>query len=301
MRNLLIHQDLQGRNMTKKNYRDNNRDLEVLLKDIETWFSEQGYQTQTNKSDRTWLLQAAKTEAWRKVVGASRAFNVLIQGQPNDFSVDLSTGEWASNLAAGGVAAVLTGGATLLISGVAAGWSKKIESDLWSFIDHKVMFGEKAKSSVEVAFNESQSALEVKLKHLRDAYDQGFIDEIAYNTKRLEIEGLMRASNQSADTEEKLMKLKNLLDAGILTQGEFEMKKAELIRESSHSEVEVQISKLNAALASGILTQEEYESKKLAIKQKSELSSKIKQLENARDAGIITNEEFENKKLALIA
>ena len=125
--------------MAKKTYRDKDRDLNVLLKDIERWFSEKGYETQTNQADGTLFLQAAKTEGWRKAVGASRAFNILIQGQPKDFSVELSTGEWASNLTAGGVAAVLTGGASLLISGVAAGWSKKIESDLWSFVDQKVM------------------------------------------------------------------------------------------------------------------------------------------------------------------
>ncbi|BAY32553.1 hypothetical protein NIES2107_44420 [Nostoc carneum NIES-2107] len=142
--------------------------------------------------------------------------------------------------------------------------------------DLKVMSGEQAQSSVELALMESQSALEVKLKHLRDAYEQGFIDEIAYSAKRLEIEGLMQAFNQCADTEEKLIKLQHLLDAGILAQGEFEMKRSELIHESSHSEMEVQISKLNAALACGILTQEEYEIQKLAIKQKSELSNQIK-------------------------
>jgi hypothetical protein len=286
--------------MAKKSYRDKNRDLGVLLKDIEAWFSEQGYQTQTNKADGTWFLQAAKTEMWRKAVGASRAFNVLVQGHPNDFSVDLSTGEWASNLTAGGVAAVLTGGASLLISGVAAGWSKKIEGDLWNFIDQKIMFGEKAKSVQEMAVMQSQEALQSKLTQLKDAYEQGFIDEIAYNAKKLEIEGQIRASKQSADIEEKLMKLKNLLDAGILSQGEFEMKKAELMRESSNSELEAQISKLNAALAAGILSQDEYDTKRAAIEKQSELTGKIKQLENARDAGIITPEEFEKKKLALL-
>lgn len=286
--------------MAKKTYSNKNRDLDVLLKDIEAWFSGQGYQTQKNETDGTWLLQAAKTETWRKAVGASRAFNVLIQGQPNDFSVDLSTGEWTSNLTAGGVAAVLTGGASLLISGVAAGWSKKIEGDLWSFIDQKIMFGEKPKSAQELAVIQSQSTLEEKLKQLRDAYDQGFIDEIAFNAKKLEIEGQMRNAKQSAGTEEKLMKLKSLLDAGILSQGEFEMKKAELIRESSNSELDAQISKLNAALAAGILNQEEYERKKAAIEIQSELAAKIKQLENARDSGIITREEFEKKKLALL-
>jgi hypothetical protein len=246
-------------------------------------------------------LQAAKTEAWRKAVGASRAFNVLIQGQPDDFSVDLSTGEWASNLTAGGVAAVLTGGATLLISGIAVGWSKKVEIDLWTFIDQKVMFGEKPKSAQELAVAQSQKKSEEKLNQLREAYEQGFLDEIAYNKKKLEIEGQVRNSKQNAGTDEKLMKLKSLLDAGILTQGEFEMKKAELIRDSSSSDLDAQTSKLNAALAAGVLTQEEYESKKLLLQKQSEFGGKIKQLENARDSGIITHDEFEKKKLALLA
>lgn len=287
--------------MAKKTYTNRNRDLEVLLKDVETWFKEDGYQTQMSKTDGSYLLQAAKTETWRKAVGASRAFNVLLQGEPNGFSVDLSTGEWAANLAAGGLAAVLTGGFTLVASGIAVGWSKKIEADLWTFIDQKVMFGEKTKSAEELAIPQNQKTLEEKLNQLRDAYTQGFIDEIAYNKKKLEIEGQMQASKQSVGIEEKLVKLKGLLDAGILTQSEFEMKKAELIRNSSNSDLDAQISKLNAAFAAGILSQEEYESKKLLIKKQSELSGKIKQLENARDSGIITYEEFEIKKAALLA
>jgi Short C-terminal domain len=286
--------------MANKSYRDKNRDLEVLLRDIEAWFNQQGYQTQTNKADGTWLLQAAKTEMWRKAVGASRAFNVLIKGQPNDFSVELSTGEWASNLAAVAIGTVLTGGFSLLFSGVAAGWSNKIEGDLWNFIDQKVMFGEKAKSAQELNVIQSKNTLEEKLKQLGDAYDRGFIDEIAYNAKKLELEGQMRNSKLGADVEEKLIKLKALLDAGILSQGEFEMKKAELMRDSHNLELETQISKLNAALAAGILTQEEYDTKKLAIEKQSEVAGKLKQLENAKDAGIITHEEFEQKKLVLI-
>jgi Short C-terminal domain len=286
--------------MTNKSYRDKNRDLEVLLRDIEAWFNQQGYQTQTNKTDGTWFLQAVKTELWRKAVGASRAFNVLIKGQPNDFSVELSTGEWASNLTAVAIGTVLTGGVSLLFSGAAAGWSSKIESDLWSFIEQKVMFGEKAKSDRELNVIQSNNTLEEKLKLLVDAYSQGFIDEVAYNAKKLELEGQMRNSKQGAEVEEKLMKIKSLLDAGILTQGEFEMKKAELMREPSNSELESQISKLNAAFAAGILSQDEYDTKKLAIEKQSEFAGKLKQLENARDAGIITYEEFEQKKLVLI-
>ncbi|MEP6488645.1 hypothetical protein NDI43_12780 [Microcoleus vaginatus GB2-A3] len=71
--------------MTKKNYQDKNCDLDTLSKDINSWFSNQGYQVQSNKTEGAWVVQAQKTEAWRKAVGASRAFNIVIQGQPNDF------------------------------------------------------------------------------------------------------------------------------------------------------------------------------------------------------------------------
>lgn len=281
--------------MTTKIYQGKDCDLDALLNDVETWFRGQDYQAQTSKTEGVWFLQASKNETWRKLVGASRAFNVMIQGQSKNFSVELSTGEWASNLAAGGVAAILTGGTTLIFSGITAGWSVKVEGDFWNFIEQKIIFGDKAKSAQELAVIETTSTCENKLQQLKNAYNDGFIDEIAYNAKKLEIEGRMQNSKQDIKTEEKLAKLKAFLDVGILTQGEFEMKKAELIRDSSNSELDAQISKLNAALAAGVLTQEEYNNKKSAIEEKSKLASRIKQLENARDAGIITFEEFEQK------
>lgn len=287
--------------MATKTYQNKNCDLDTLSKDIEVWFSNQSYQLQSNKTQGSWLIQAQKNEAWRKAVGASRAFNILIQGQANDFSIELGTGEWASNLVAVGVGTVLTGGFSLIGSGIAAGWSKKIETDLWNFIDQRVIFGEKTKSEQEIAISMTQDSAKEKLKQLKDAFDQGFIDEVAYNAKKIEIEGQSNAQKQEAELNEKLLKLRKALDAGILNQTEFEMKKAELTRESSHSEAEDKISRLKAALAAGILTQEEFEKKAVEIEKGFALSDKIKKLKNAMEVGIITNEEFERKKAELVS
>ncbi len=287
--------------MATKTYRDKNCDLDALSKDIELWFSNQSYQLQSNKTEGSWFVQAQKTEAWRKAVGASRAFTILIQGQANDFSVELGTGEWASNLTAGGVAAVLTGGTSLIASGLAAGWSKKIEADLWNLIEQKVIFGEKVKSEQEITVLKSQESVKEKLRQLKEAFDQGFIDEVAYNAKKIEIEGQGNAQKQEAELNEKLVKLKKALDAGVLNQTEFEMKKAELTRESSHSEVDDKLSRLKAALAAGILTQDEFQAKAAEIEKEFAFSAKLKQLKNAKDIGIITHEEFEKKKAELIA
>jgi len=287
--------------MTKKTYLDKNSDLEALHRDVESWFGEQGYQVQSNKTANTWFLQAQKTEAWRKAVGASRAFNVLIQGQPNDFSVEVGTGEWASNLTAGGVAAVLTGGGSLLVSGIAAGWSKKIESDIWNFLDQKVMFGTKVKSAREVAVIKAEQSVEQKLQQLKEAFDQGFIDEVAYLAKKQQIENQSGDQKKNAELNEKLQKLKNALEAGVLTQDEYETKKAELMAQTSNTELDNKLAQLRTALAAGILSQAEFDMKAAAIQKELAFAEKLKQLENARNAGIITPAEFEKKKAELLS
>ena len=287
--------------MTKKTYVDKNSDLEALCKDIISWFGEQGYQVQSNKNTNTWFIQAQKTEAWRKAVAASRAFNVLIQGQPNDFFVEVGTGEWANNLTAGGVAAVITGGASLLVSGIAAGWSKKIESDIWNCIDQKVMFGTKVKSAREMAVIKAEQSVEQKLEQLKEVFDQGFIDEAAYLVKKQQIENQSLDQKKNAELNEKLEKLKNAVEAGILTQEEYETKKAELMAQTSNVELDNKLAQLRSALGAGILSQAEFDIKAAAIQKEIAFTEKLKQLENARNAGIITPAEFETKKAELLS
>ena len=287
--------------MTKKTFQDKNRDLDILSKDIQSWFAEQGYEVQSNKAEGAWVVQAQKTEAWRKAVGASRAFNILIQGQPNSFSVEVGTGVWAANLAASGVAAVVSGGFSIFGSGLAAGWSKKIEGDIWNFIEQKIIFGEKAKSHTEIVTLKAQESVEDKLKKLQDVFEQGFIDEVAYHAKRRDLENQKLDQKNNHQLNEKLTKLKSALDAGILSQTEYETKKAELVAQSSNAELDSKLSQLKAALATGIITQEEFDKKAAVLHNEINFAEKLKQLENAKNAGIISNEEFEQKKTQMLA
>jgi len=287
--------------MTKKTYRDKNCDLDVLNKQIESWFSDQGYEVQGNKTEGSWCLQAQKTEGWRKAVGASRAFTILIEGQSNEFSVEVGTGEWASNLVAGGVAAVLTGGVSLVGSGLATGWAKKIEGDIWKFIEEQIIFKAKMKSAQEIAVLKEQESMQDKLKQLQDAFDQGFIDEVAYQAKKKEIEHKAQDHLKNNELNDKLIKLKNARDSGILSLEEYEKKKADLISQSSHAELDNKLSQLRGALASGILNQEEFDVKAAQIQKEIAFAEKLKQLENAKNAGVITQEEFEKKKAELLS
>jgi len=287
--------------MTKKLYQNKNCDLSALSRDIQSWFASLGYEIQLNNTDGAWIVQAQKADTWRKAVGATRAFNILIQGLPNEFSVDIGIGEWVSNLAAGGIAAVLTGGMTLLGSGLAAGWSKKIEMDLWNFVEQKVIFGEKVKSEKEVTTLKVSESIEQKLKALKEAFDQGFIDDVTYQAKKAAIENQGIDHKKNAELDARLAKLKSAFDSGILTQSEYKDKKAELLAQSSNAELDNKLAQLKTALSSGILTQAEFEIKAAEIHGKTKFSEKLKQLENARNAAIITSEEFEQKKTLILA
>lgn len=286
--------------MTKKTYRDKNIDLDALAKHLETWFLDQGYEVQANQTEGSWCVQAKKSEAWRKAVGASRAFTILMQGEPNDFSVELGTGEWASNLVAGGVAAVLTGGFSVIGSGLATGWTKKVEGDVWKFIEEEVIFKAKRKSEQELAELKEQEAMQAKLKQLKDALDQGIIDEVAYQAKKAEIENQIRDRQKNSELNERLLGLKKALDAGILTQAEYEAKKAELMNQTTNAELDGKLSQLKAALSAGILTQEEFDDKAAVLQQEVAFADKLKQLENAKNSGIISSEEYAKKKAELL-
>ena len=240
--------------MAIKKYSNKNCDLDVLFQEIETWFVQRNYEIQKHQDGDARLIQATQDEAWRVAAGASRAFNVELVGEPNDFSVELSTGAWATNLAAGGVTALLTGGATLLISGATIGWSKKIEADISEYIDQRVQFGVKASGTSGGTPGSSSE----KLRHLREAFD-----------------------------------------GGILTQQEFDAKKAEIER-ANDAGPKAAAGKLEAALAAGVLTREEYELKKAELQKNQASAARLKALEDAREAGILSDAEFEAKKAALI-
>lgn len=284
--------------MPQTNYQNKNCDLDVLFQEVDAWFIQHNYKTQSNQSEGAWLVQATQAETWRVATGSSRAFNVQIMGTPNDFTVELSTGAWATNLAAGGVAALLTGGATLLLSGAAIGWSKKIEADITLYINQRIQYGVKAKNTHEQQVATSQQTLNEKLRQLREAYDSGFITETAYTAKKLGLESQNHVSVELSAAQMQLDKLQQLLDAGILSPDEFEAKKHEVER-GFHLERETAAAKLSSALSSGIITQQEYDIKKAELDKHLAHTARVKALEDARDGGILTEAEFQAKIAAL--
>jgi hypothetical protein len=117
----------------KKTFKTKTCDAATLAKDVESWFREKGYETQSSGNSGAWLVQARKTEAWRHYVGASMAFSVTITGKPHEFSVQAGMGDWATSAVS--VVQKLVGSPVRLAT---EGWAVKIINDLWKFIQTRV-------------------------------------------------------------------------------------------------------------------------------------------------------------------
>ena len=117
-----------------------NCDLGSLHSSITAWFGEKGSEVQSNVSNRVYFTQAKKKGFVRTLAGASRALFVKIDGEPNRFKISTGTGKWARNITATVLTGFFTGGITWITGSIFTGWQKKIETNLWTFIEKEVQF-----------------------------------------------------------------------------------------------------------------------------------------------------------------
>ena len=117
-----------------------NCDLDKLHRSFEVWFKEKGFRVQSSFNHGVYFTQARKKGVLRTLAGASRALFLKIDGAPNRFRISTGTGKWMQNITATALTGVLTGGITWVTGSILTGWQKKIEKDLWSFIEKEVDF-----------------------------------------------------------------------------------------------------------------------------------------------------------------
>ena len=113
----------------------------------------------------------------------------------------------------------------------------------------------------------------------------------------------------SLNAIDQIFRLKELRSAGILTDEEFESKKAEVLKvaplELSDDPVE-SLAQLGELRGYGILTNDEFEARKAEILTLAPISTSLNaidqlfRLKELRSAGILTDEEFESKKAEVL-
>jgi len=114
----------------KTEWIDKDVDLKLLADSVYNFFkNDHFHEIKIDKDDSgSWYeIHARKTGVWRTVTSQRKSIIIVIRGNPNRFSVVLTTGEWGKNVA---VASVLTGGWGL----IGLGLSVKFKNKLWDFV-----------------------------------------------------------------------------------------------------------------------------------------------------------------------
>lgn len=292
-----------------KNYfiADNKNALVTIHQQIIFWFKERQYDVDHTTTEGVYLIQAKKTGTLRTLTGTNLAFKVKLywSNDPTseqEFIVDTSTGQWVSNLAGAGVSAMFTGGITVLTGLAGAGWALVVENEVISYIENTLKF--KKIKKIE----------EPEQKSLDSSSNSNSISSVSNLSSSSVTTTLSPREKAINKGKQDLTKLESAYKDEILTEAEFNAKKAALEKKIDEYEVEFaveqQVAKLQQAFAQGILDEKEYEAKIIAVEEtvKEQIfkgrSNKIKEaqiikLKQALENGILSEMEYNAKVAAL--
>jgi hypothetical protein len=120
-------------------YQGRNTDLNALNESITNYLQADGFKVQAPKpSSLGWVIQAQKGGFLHEVISAERALDIMIQGQPNDFTVRIGIGKWLQNATVTVVETVLLSELFLPLDVAEMAWTVHVEHGVIRKIDELV-------------------------------------------------------------------------------------------------------------------------------------------------------------------
>jgi hypothetical protein len=122
-----------------RHYEGKNTDLDVLKGKIEQYLQGEGFKLQSSvPSPHGILIQAHKGGFLSAVIAADRAFNILIDGDPANFTVRIGIGKWLEHLGVTAVETLLLSELFLLVDVPEMLWNLEVENKIVKEIDSLV-------------------------------------------------------------------------------------------------------------------------------------------------------------------
>ncbi len=119
-----------------RQYQGKNIDLGTLKSKIEDYLKNDGFNVQSSSpSAHGTLIQADKGGFLRSVVAADRAFNILLDGEPGNFTVRVGIGKWMKNLEIAAVETLLFSGLFFFVDVPEMAWNLEVEDKILKQID----------------------------------------------------------------------------------------------------------------------------------------------------------------------
>jgi hypothetical protein len=291
--------------MSKHYFSAENYNLGTIQQRLVFWFKEREYEVNHTEAEGIYLIQAKKTGTLRTLTGTNLAFKIKLywSDDPNavhEFIFESSTGKWISNLTGAGVTAMFTGGFTILTGLAGAGWALVVEHEITEYMENTLKF-KKTKTLNET--NEKSSATPSSVN-------------LAITSSPAPAASTTSSPREKAlqKVQQDLAKLEAALKNDILTEAEFNAKKAALELKLDEYVIEFTVEeqsiKLEQAFVQGILDESEYGTKVMALRETvkerilkeregKKKADQIAKLKIALDNGILSKAEYETKVAVL--
>ncbi len=119
-----------------RHYEGKNTDLNALKEGIQKYLESEGFKLQSSPpSSHGTVIQAQKGGFLSSVIAADRAFTILIDGEPNNFTVRVGIGRWLKHLGVTAVEALLISELFLLVDVPEVLWNVHVENKIVKEID----------------------------------------------------------------------------------------------------------------------------------------------------------------------
>ncbi len=119
-----------------RHYQGKNTDLGSLKGKIEEYLKNDGFKIQSSPpSPHGVVIQARKDGFLRSIITADRAFTIMIDGEPNNFTVRMGIGRWLRHLGVTAAEALLLSELFILVDVPETLWNLEVESKILKKID----------------------------------------------------------------------------------------------------------------------------------------------------------------------
>ncbi len=114
-----------------QHYENKNTDLAALQGKIEDYLKNDGFDVQSSApSPHGTVIQAKKGGFLSAVIAADRAMTILIDGEPNNFTVRIGIGKWLEHLGVAAVETLLLSSLFILVDVPEMAWNLHIENQI---------------------------------------------------------------------------------------------------------------------------------------------------------------------------
>ncbi|MCL4450260.1 MAG: hypothetical protein M1386_02950 [Candidatus Thermoplasmatota archaeon] len=116
-------------------YQNKSRNLNEVSQQIEQQLQAQGFKTQSRQLPTGFVIQAQKAGILRDIITADRAFTIMLEGQPDDFTVTVGIGKFIQNLAVAAIEVILLSELFLLVDVPEMLWTLHVENGIMKEIN----------------------------------------------------------------------------------------------------------------------------------------------------------------------